>query len=97
MKRREGWLSWVILVFVTSIIVWLLAAYKADLGEESSLEGSIERLITVPGYVGDMEDLKFHRLNCRFAKNVARETRVMFYDRAAASARGFHSCGYCNP
>lgn len=49
------------------------------------------------GYIGNKESLKFHRLDCPFARIMARFRRQYFCNRKTAKEAGMKACRYCLP
>ncbi|MGC8843490.1 MAG: thermonuclease family protein [bacterium] len=48
-------------------------------------------------YVGNKSSMKFHKLNCPWAKRISEQNRVYFKTRDEAIKQGFTPCKVCNP
>ncbi len=47
-------------------------------------------------YVGNRETKKFHKSDCRYAKNLAEEKKVSLMDYSSAISSGYTPCKVCN-
>ena len=47
-------------------------------------------------YVGNIETKKFHKSDCRYAKNLAEEKKVALMDYSSAISAGYVPCKVCN-
>jgi hypothetical protein len=48
-------------------------------------------------FVASIERGKFHKPDCRWAKNIKSENKLVIEDRSNALERGFLPCNSCNP
>lgn len=50
-----------------------------------------------PLYVGSTDSDKFHKPECRWARQIQEENRIAFKSRQDAIEGGYHPCGSCRP
>lgn len=48
-------------------------------------------------YIGNKDTKKFHKLTCRYVKEIKPENKVEFHSKEEATKAGYTSCGVCKP
>ena len=67
-----------------------------DNGDENShvLKASSDAIVN---YIASIDSGKFHKPDCRWAKNIKSENRLIIENRSGAIERGYTPCSTCNP
>ena len=69
---------------------------EEETGSETP-EQPTEPVKTSGTYVGSLESDKFHRISCRYAREIAEENEIWFDDADEAREKGYTPCEICEP